>query len=643
MTTRIVGQGSVSGAGASCEALQGPHVLAISGGIRGFLGTFGIWALLTGCVGHVGSNGQGLGGGASQTNGGTGTGSPPGSAAGANTGTGAGVGAPGASGTGAGTTTTMGSAPTSGTTPGAAPPTTCTGPQAAAVRLRLLSGTQYDNSVLDLLQVGGDPAKDFGDQVFQQLDDTRVEQRANAAAAVAHQAAATLSTWSPCSSPAPGATPGAATGTATGAVTAAVTACEQQIIDQVGASAFRHPLAADERASMKTLFDAGITEKDFATGVEWFLTGVLQSPDFMYEIVKPAVGEVAGEVRPLAPYEYASRLSYFMWDSLPDAKLFAAAAADELGDPTKRQVHLQRMIKDPRFMRGVERFYSSWLNVGAFSEVARDAAGFTGDVVTALSTSLLMSATQLYAADAPNFSSLFSGETYYLNDVLRTFYGVPSSGVAGSGTGFQPATLGGQGRHGIVTHPALMALLARPAESFPIARGLFVLRSLLCMDVPPPPAGLTIPQLPAIQDGLSTRHRLEAHVTDPACSICHKVFDPPGLALESFDEVGRYRTIDHGAPVDTAVTIALNSDLDGSFSQGDAFVAKMTSSVSVRSCFSRQVLEFALSRQSMDPADACSLDAVARSFAPSGDLKQLVASVASSDAFRLRLAEGVAP
>jgi hypothetical protein len=510
------------------------------------------------------------------------------------------------------------------------------------VRLRLLSGTQYDNTVLDLLQVVGDPAKDFGDQVFEQLDDTRVEQRANAAAAVAHQAAAALSTWSPCSPSTPGANAAAATGpkgTATGTVTSAATTCEQQIIDQIGASAFRHPLAADERASMKTLFDAGIAEKDFATGVEWFLTGVLQSPDFMYEIVKPVAGEVAGEVRPLAPYEYASRLSYFMWDSLPDARLFAAAAADELGDAAKRQVHLQRMIADPRFMRGVARFYSSWLNLAAFGEVARDATGFTGDVVSALSTSLLMSATQLYAADAPNFSSLFSGETYYMNDVLRTFYDVPG----GSGTGFTPATLGGQGRHGIVTHPALMALLARPAESFPIARGLFVLRSLLCMDVPPPPAGLTIPQLPAIQDGLSTRHRLEAHVTDPACNTCHKVFDPPGLALESFDEVGRYRTLDHGAPVDTAVTIALNSDLDGTFGQGDDFLAKMTSSVSVRSCFSRQVLEFALSRQSPDPADACSLDALARSFAPSGDLKQLVASVASSDAFRLRLGEGVAP
>jgi len=613
MTARVIGQESVR------IQLDGPgrrvaaHERASSRALRGAR-AFGIAVLLTGCVGRVSVDGNGKsrgGAGGAQA-------SATGSAAGASTATGAGAGAAAPS-TGM---VTAGTPAGSGATTGATPSLDCAAPHAAAVQLQLLSGTQYDNTVLDLFQVSGDPAKDFGDKVFEQLDDTRVEQRANAAADVAHQAAANLSKWSPCVPP----------------TTGDATACEQQIIDKVGASAFRHPLASDERAAMKALFDAGIKEMSFGTGVEWFLTGVLQSPDFMYEIVKPSVGEVAGQVRPLSPYEYASRLSYFIWDSPPDDQLFAAAAADELSDPTKRQVHLKRMLQDPRFSRGVERFYSTWLDAGAFSEVARDAAGFTGDVVTALSTSLLMSATQLYSADAPNFSSLFSGETYYLNDVLRTFYGVP-----GTGTAFTPVTLSGQGRHGIVTHPALMALLARPKESFPIARGLFVLRTLLCMDVPPPPASLTIPQLPPIQDGLSTRGRLEAHVSDPACSTCHRVFDPPGFALEDFDEVGKYRTIDHGAAVDTSGTIALNSDLDGAFAKGDDFLARMTNSVSARSCFSQQVLEFALSRQAADPADACSVQALAKTFAPSGDLKQLVVSVVGSDAFRLRLAEGVAP
>ena len=389
---------------------------------------------------------------------------------------------------------------------------------------------------------------------------------------------------------------------------------------------------------MKALFDAGIKEKDFATGVEWFLTGVLQSPDFMYEIVKPSRTEVVGQVVPLAPYEYASRLSYFLWNSLPDDKLLAAAAANELGDATKRQVHLMRMLQDPRFMRGVEGFYSRWLNLAAFHEVARDAAGFTEGVVTGLSTSLLMSATQLYAAAVPNFSSLFSGETYYMNDALRTFYG-----VSGSGTAFTPATMSGQSRRGIVTHPALMAMLARPKESFPIGRGLFVLRTLLCMEVAPPPPGLVIPELPPIQEGLSTRDRLEAHTSNAFCNTCHKLFDPPGFALENFDEVGKYRTVDHGKTVDTSGTIALASDLDGTFAKGDDLLAKMTDSLDVRGCFAEQYLKYSLSRESTDPADACSVDALGKSFAPSGDLKQLVVSIVGSDAFRLRLAEGVAP
>jgi hypothetical protein len=498
----------------------------------------------------------------------------------------------------------------------------CKDPHAAPSRLRLLSASQYNNTVLDLLQVGGDPAQDFGDKVFEQLDDTRVEQRANAAADVARQAVAILAKWSPCLPPATG----------------SAVACEQQIIDKVGASAFRRPLTAVERTQLKALFDAGITERDFPTGVEWFLTGLLQAPDFIYEIVKPAPNEVVGQVRPLDPFEYASRLSYFLWSSLPDDNLLAAAAANELGAPDKRQAQLIRMLEDPRFMRGVEAFYGRWLNLAAFNEVARDVVGFTGDVVRGLSTSLLMSATQLYSVAAPNFSGLFSGESYYMNDAVRGFYG-----VAGSGTAFTAVTMSGESRRGILTHPALMAMLARPKESFPIARGLFVLRKFLCMEVAPPPAGLAIPELPPIQEGLSTRDRLEAHTSNPFCNGCHKVFDPPGFALENFDEVGRYRTMDHGKPVNTSGTIELGRDLDGPFAKGDDLLAKMSSSPDVRGCFAEQYLRFALSRDKTDPADACSVNQLRQTFAPSGDLKQLMVSIVASDAFRLRIAEGVAP
>jgi hypothetical protein len=498
-------------------------------------------------------------------------------------------------------------------------PLDCSAPRAAAVRLRLLSESQYNNSVLDLLRVGGSPGQGFGSKVFAALDDTRVEERANAAAAVASQAMANLAAWAPCVPPATGSSAD----------------CEQQIIDEIGAKAYRRPLSDLDRTELQALFDAGIAENGFATGVEWFLTGLLQSPDFMYEVVRAEPNEVPGEVRPLSNHEYATRMAFFIWDGPPDDELTAAAENGELSDPTRVQAQLARMIEDPRSSRGISQFYSRWLNLHAFGELARDDPGFDQNVVTALATSLLMSATELYASDNPTISGLFSGESYYFNDVLRDFYG-----VSGSGTDFTLAAMEGESRRGILTHPALMALMARPAESFPIGRGLFILRTVLCQNIPPPPAGFVIPQLPGVQEGVSTRQRLDMHVSNPVCNTCHSMIDPAGFAFESFDEVGRFRTIDSGVPVDTSGTLTINGDVDGAFATGDEFLDKLANSADVKICFAEKYLNFALSREETHPADACTIRALGESFASVGDLEQLVASVAVSDSFRLRLTEG---
>lgn len=504
---------------------------------------------------------------------------------------------------------------------GAGPALDCSMPRAAPVRARLLSSRQYTHAAQDLFRATGNPGEPLGDKVYAQLDQAGVEQRASVATAVAQEAALNLSRWAPCTPP--------ATGDAT--------SCEQQIIDRIGARGFRRPLTASEKAEMKTLFDAGIKEKDFATGVEWFLTGLLQAPDFMYEIVRPEPGEIAGEVRPLASTAYASRLSFFIWDSAPDDALMTAASANDLADPSKRQAQIDRMIQDAKFMRGVESFYRQWFHLEAFRTLARDAAGFDASVVQALSTSLLMSATQLYTSSNPNISELFSGQTYYLNDVLRRFYG-----LSGTGTAFTAVAMSGQNRRGILTHPGLMAALARPHESFPVGRGLFIVRTLLCQNISLP-NGLTIPELPPVEDGVSTRKRYEMHSSNGACQSCHQMFDPPGFALENFDEVGRYRTMDNGVAVDSSGTMAANTDVDGPFATGDELLARLVGSEDVRTCFARQYLKYALSRDELVAADACSAAAVGNSFASTGDLKQVVSSIAGTDAFRQRLAEGVGP
>jgi Protein of unknown function (DUF1588)/Protein of unknown function (DUF1592)/Protein of unknown function (DUF1595)/Protein of unknown function (DUF1585) len=493
----------------------------------------------------------------------------------------------------------------------------CAVPSAAAARLKVLSESVVNNTVADLFQLEGDFAQGLG----RATDDVSLELRMNMANEVAKRAVANLTAWAPCTATAPG----------------GANACALQIINEIGTKGFRRPLSETEQAQFKALFDAGIAAQNFDTGVEWFLSGLLQTPDFIYEVIRPSATEQPGVVVPLAPHEYASRLAHFIWGGPPDAELATAAANGELTDsPEQRDLHIARMVDDPRFLRGVSEFYAQWLPFNGFAELARDAEGFDNEVVAALKISLLKSVEAIYSADNPSFGQLFTGDTYFLNDVLRNFYGLPDGGAD-----FTATSMTGESRRGLLTHPAMMAILARPEESNPISRGLYLLRAVLCVNVAPPPKGLVIPELAPVQEGVSTRERISMHTESEVCASCHKVIDPAGFVFESFDEVGRFRTMDHGTAVDTSGVLTLNRDTDGAFSQGGEFLDKLSGSESARSCFAEHYLSFALGHSQTEPADSCSRQSLSDSFADTGDLKQLLVSVATSDAFRMRLAEGV--
>lgn len=552
-----------------------------------------IWALVLSCSGSIGAEGQGARPNAPA---GPGVISQPGSPAGRGTG---------------------------GAAPGP-PPASCmaAGAQASVLQARMLSPRQYDNTVADLLKVGGNLARDFGGGADAQIDDLGAERRANAAAAIARQAAASLEMWAPCAAAAPD--------------------CEQRIIDQIGMRGYRRPLTAADRQQLTALFDAGIKEKDFTSGVEWFLTGLLQTPDFLYQFARQTPGEQAGKIVPITGHEMASRLSYFVWDTLPDETLFAAAAAPGgLGTLAAVQEQLTRMMDDPRFVRGVGGFYSHWLGIEQFGELARDDKAFTTELVQALSTSLLTNATKVYAAPTPNFTSLFSGQSYFMNGALRAFYGKGSGGAE-----FTAVEMPGENRHGILTHPALMAQIARPQRTHPINRGLFVRTKLLCQEMHAPD-GVDIPPLPEMPTaGITTREEVAQHSKNPMCAGCHALLDPPGFALESYDQLGRFRQTEGGKAVDTSGTMGNSGDLDGAFATGDKLLGMVAASKTVRSCFAQQYFQFAMMGDVARPvaeADRCTVDRLSANFAASGDLEGLVTLVATSDSFRSRLSEGGAP
>jgi len=578
------------------------------------------------CTGTVGSGTGSLApgatrGGSSGLGGGGAT--PGGFGAGVGVGSGA-AGAPGSSGGGLGAGAGLGSvsAACSGATA-----------QPAAAHARLLSPTQYDNTVLDLFKVGGNPAEtnNVAGGETAALDATALQFRASAAAAVAAQASANLSAWSPC----------------VPANAAAQQACEQQLIDKIGQRGYRRPLSADDSARMKALFDAGIAAgNDFATGVDWFLTGLLQTPDFQYQLVRPASSEQPGQMVAISEYEMASRLSYYVWDSMPDDALFAAAAAG-LGDLGSVQAQVTRMTLDTtRLKRGVTAFYSNWLNTPAYSEgiVKNDASGkpdpaFTQTVALSLGQSILMGATELYASPSPNISSLFSGESYYLNDTLMSYYRLGGAGTSD----FKPVAMPGQHRSGLLTHPGFLTINARPQVTAPILRGAFVTSNLLCLGLVVPD-NLVIPPLAETpQAGLTTRELVDQTHVQLGCQACHNIIDPPGFALEGFDQVGNVRATDNGKPVDTSGNMVNAGDLNGAFASGDQFLSRIAQSDTVKACFAQEFLEHALSGEvstSVQASDRCSVTRVSAEFAKSGDLVALVGLVAASDSFRLRTSEG---
>jgi hypothetical protein len=193
-----------------------------------------------------------------------------------------------------------------------------------------------------------------------------------------------------------------------------------------------------------------------------------------------------------------------------------------------------------------------------------------------------------------------------------------------------------------------LTLNARPQKTNPITRGYFTRVNLLCQPIqmpqnPPVPIN-PLPEQPT--PGETTRQELDAHVKDPYCAACHNMLDPPGFALENFDQVGRHRTTDNGQTVDTSGAMVSSGDLDGPFAQGSDLLKHISSSVTVKTCFAQQVFEFAMSGNagtSVAMEDQCALGRLGQTFSSAGNLNDLESLIATSTSFRLRQSEGVAP
>jgi cytochrome c553 len=329
----------------------------------------------------------------------------------------------------------------------------------------------------------------------------------------------------------------------------------KQILTAFANRAYRRPATAEQVERLMTLYDvAAKNGQVFEDRVRLGLKGVLVSPSFLFRAERDRAGTDGG-VYALDSWEVASRLSYFLWATMPDAALFDLAKQDKLTDPAVIRSEVARMLKDPKARSLVDSFASQWLQLRKMETIAPDTMvfpEFTPEIRKAMYDES-MSYVEAIMREDRSVLELIDSDYTFLNDKLARLYGIP--GV--NGGQFRKVQLTDRNRGGLLGQGAVLAITSMPGRTSPVKRGKWVMEEILGDPPPPPPPLVESLEKQAEEHAevakLSLRERMERHRADPTCNSCHKVMDAIGFGLENFDALGRWRDKDEaGKPLDTA-------------------------------------------------------------------------------------------
>ncbi|MEI7922774.1 MAG: DUF1592 domain-containing protein, partial [Planctomycetota bacterium] len=306
--------------------------------------------------------------------------------------------------------------------------------------------------------------------------------------------------------------------------------------------AFRRPLTDSQRKlHVENQFEK---TKEIDLAIRRVILLALKSPRFLYQ-------ESHGKVPD--GFDVASRLSFALWDSIPDQALMEAASKNQLEKPEQVAAQADRMSRDPRSRQKMREFLMSWLRLEGTPDLSKDAKSFpefTPDVIADLRNSLEMSLDDFLTADKPDHRTLLTGSEWYANDKIAKIYGLKMPSGAGfrkvRKTDSEPKSI----RSGLITHPYILAHLAYTMTTSPIHRGVFLSRNVLGRGIKPPPIAVS-PLAPDLHPDLTTRQRVALQTSPAACVSCHNTINPLGFALEHFDAIGRYRDQEKGKPIDS--------------------------------------------------------------------------------------------
>ena len=406
--------------------------------------------------------------------------------------------------------------------------------------------------------------------------------------------------------------------------------CRSDVFRELASRAWRRPASEAEVTRLQSLFDVALKEGEgVEEGLELAIRGILLSPHFIY---RPELDDDPRSAQPrmLNDYELASRLSYFLWSSMPDETLFEAAANGSLRGETELRAQVDRMLTDPKAQALVDNFSGQWLRIRSLADHVPDYASFPewdGALRDAMGQEAKLFFAEFLRGNA-SMDELLLTDFAFLNDRLAEHYGLPFD----LGSQLERVDLSADDpRFGLLTLGSLLTVTSTPIRTSPVKRGVWILEQLLCSEPPPPPPGVEGLPEGDMSSG-SLRDRLELHRADPTCASCHNLMDPLGLGLEHYDAIGSYRTEDDGFPVDASGQL-----IDGqAFSNAREMATLIQQDERFDFCIVEKLFTYGLGRP-VAATEEPFVEAIAQEFAQSGaELPELIKLIVTSEPFRTR-------
>ena len=412
--------------------------------------------------------------------------------------------------------------------------------------------------------------------------------------------------------------------------------CARQIVETLATRAFRHPVDREQMSTLMEFYATGRQQGTFDGGIEMALRRILASPEFVFRFERAADGVEPGEIYRISDVELASRLSFFLWSSIPDDELLALAVDGKLHEPAMLRKQVRRMLDDPKSNAFIENFAGQWLylrNLKTKGGSVEHFPSFDDNLRQAFRTETEMLFASIVREDR-GLLELLTADYTFVNDRLARHYGM--EGINGSE--FRRVPIENDARRGILGQGSILLVTSLPERTSPVQRGVWVLENIVGAPVPTPP-----PVVPPLEESAGTkthprtlREQMRVHTERPFCAGCHKIMDPVGFAMENFDAIGRWRTEELGTPIDASSRLVDGTEINGMVDLRNALLKYSDRFVQTTT---EKLMTYALGR-GVEYYDMPTVRAIARGAAKDNyRFSSIILGIVESDAFRMREAE----